>query len=193
MSHRGQGLGRRWDCQPPAGTAEVPGLRKPWVSPGLHLPHPATHSPSQPSSCPTPTLSSQGSSPSEGLSQQEWTPVLESEGRREKGGRKQGRKKEKPEECGSGERGGELKKLGDRVTRETNKEKRFTGHPTFLLAPFSILLPRTTPLLRKGLESNENVSREKRGAYVKGELQGTPATLSSQSRRQEQKIWMVSE
>lgn len=82
------------------------------------------------------------------------------------------------------ERREELKKLGDRVARETNKEKRFTGHPTLSLHPSPFCCPRTTPLPRKSLESNENGSRGKRGAYVKGELQGTPAPLSSQSRRQ---------
>lgn len=43
------------------------------------------------------------------------------------------------------------------------------------------------------MESNEEISREKRGTHLEREMQGTPREPKLPERKMEQKIWMLRE
>lgn len=127
-------------------------------------------------------------------------PVLENRRARE---REKGNREERRRDLRSvAVERGELRKLGDKVTRETNRKKRYRERGEKIdrpshLPPHTLLLPspnpRTAPLPRKDLESNGEISREKRGTHLEREIQGTPREPKLPGQKMEQKLWMLRE
>lgn len=98
---------------------------------------------------------------------------------RDRGEREKERKKERPEEReGESSRNWGTGGPGKPTKRKDtgSEQKRSTAPPPQPFSPYlsPFFHPRTTSFPRKYLDSNGEISMEKRGIHLKREIQGTP-------------------